>query len=186
MRVVRFASQLTPYRQAFFLLLFGLLLQSAPFWFSDHAERDQSTAHVRHHFPPGRRQNHPHREDAPLRGRGAVGRFSAFAQEPAGDDFGLDGTGAQARHLGQFDGTAVRLRGVPDQPARHPGAQGFLRGHVPRAHRRGRGGDGARRSQGHRGADAEVVRGLPPARRADLHVHQQVRPAVEGGNRVAG
>jgi hypothetical protein len=36
------------------------------------------------------------------------------------------------------------------QHPRHAGAQGFLRGHLPRAHRRGRRGDGGGRGQGHR------------------------------------
>ena len=31
-------------------------------------------------------------------------------------------------------------------------------------------------AQGHRGADAQAVRGLPPARRADRHLRQQARP----------
>ena len=34
-------------------------------------------------------------------------------------------------------------------------------------------------AQGHRAADAQAVRGLPPARRADLHLHEQVRPPDE-------
>ena len=38
------------------------------------------------------------------------------------------------------------------------------------------GGDGDRRRQGHRGAHAQAVRDLPPARRADHHLHQQDGP----------
>ena len=72
----------------------------------------------------------------------------------------------------QFD-----YAGYARQPARHARPQGLFRGHLSRAHRGRRGGHGHRRRQGHRGADAEAVRGLPPARRADFHVHEQVRPA---------
>ena len=38
------------------------------------------------------------------------------------------------------------------------------------------GGDGDRRRQGHRGAHPQAVRDLPPARRADHHLHQQDGP----------
>ena len=41
-------------------------------------------------------------------------------------------------------------------------------------------------AQRHRAADAQAVRGLPPARRADLHLHEQVRPPDEGSARAAG
>ena len=57
-----------------------------------------------------------------------------------------------------------------------PGHEDFSRGHLPHADRRRFGGHGDRRRQGHRGADAQAVRGLPPARRADHHLHQQDGP----------
>ena len=47
------------------------------------------------------------------------------------------------------------------QPARHPRPPRLLRGHLPGAGRRRRRGDGARRGQGHRAADAQALRGLP-------------------------
>ncbi len=69
------------------------------------------------------------------------------------------------------------------QPARHAGPRGFLRRHLPHAHRRRFRGDGDRRRQGHRGADPQAVRGLPPARHPDHDLHQQDGPR---GARAAG
>ena len=89
---------------------------------------------------------------------------------------GLDEGRARARHLGHHVGDDVRLRRLHVQPARHARPRGFLRGHLPHADRRRLGGDGDRRRQGHRDADAQAVRGLPPARRADHHLHQQDGP----------
>ena len=66
--------------------------------------------------------------------------------------------------------------GLRGQPARHPRPPRLLRGHLPGAHRRRRRGDGARRRQGHRAADAQAVRGVPPPGPAAAHVHQQVGP----------
>jgi hypothetical protein len=63
------------------------------------------------------------------------------------------------------------------QPAGHAGPPRLQRGHLPRADRRRRSGHGARRGEGHRGADAQAVPGLPLAQPADHHVPQQVRPA---------
>ena len=47
------------------------------------------------------------------------------------------------------------------QPARHTGPHGLQRGHLPRARRRRRRRDGARRGEGHRTPDAQAVRGVP-------------------------
>ena len=77
----------------------------------------------------------------------------------------------------EYAGFAVNLLDTP-------GPQGLLRGHLPGAHRRRRGSDGDRRRQGHRNADAQAVRGLPPPRRAHLHVHEQVRPADAESDRA--
>ena len=57
-----------------------------------------------------------------------------------------------------------------------PGHEDFSRGHLPHADGGRRRGDGAGRRQGHRGADPEAVRGLPPARHPDRHLHQQDGP----------
>ena len=58
-----------------------------------------------------------------------------------------------------------------------PGPRGLQRGHLPHAHRRRLGRDGASTPRkGIEDADAQALRGLPPARRADHHVHQQARP----------
>ena len=67
-------------------------------------------------------------------------------------------------------------RGARLQPARHAGPPGFQRGHLPHPDRGRQRGDGARRRQGHRGADPQALRGLPIARRADHHLCQQARP----------
>ncbi len=68
-------------------------------------------------------------------------------------------------------------RGARDvQPARHAGPRGLQRGHLPHADRGRQRGHGHRRGARHRGADAQIVRGLPPARRADHHLRQQGRP----------
>ena len=62
------------------------------------------------------------------------------------------------------------------QPARHAGPRGLLRGHLPHADRGRFRRDGDRRRQGHRGAHPQAVRGLPPARHPDRHLHQQDGP----------
>ena len=66
--------------------------------------------------------------------------------------------------------------GLRLQPARHAGPRGLLRGHLPDAHggRFRRHGD--RRREGHRGAHAQALRGLPPARHPDRHLRQQDGP----------
>ena len=58
----------------------------------------------------------------------------------------------------------------------HARPRGLLRGHLPHADRGRLGGDGDRRRQGHRGAHAQAVRGLPAARHPDRHLHQQDGP----------
>ena len=72
-----------------------------------------------------------------------------------------------------------------DQPARHAGPRGFLRGHLPRADRGRRRGDGDRRRQGRRGADDQAARSLPAARHADHHVRQQDGPRSARAARAA-
>ena len=66
--------------------------------------------------------------------------------------------------------------GLRLQPARHAGPRGLLRRHLPHADggRFRRHGD--RRRQGHRGAHAQAVRGVPAARHPDHHLHQQDGP----------
>ena len=132
--------------------------------------------HVRDHFASGRGQDHADREAAAVRRRDPAGRHGEGAQERAPRDVGLDGSRKAARHFGHELGDAVRLRRPHDQPARHAGPPGFLRGHVPRADRRRRGGDGHRRGQGRGGADDQAARGVPAAQHADHHVRQQDGP----------
>jgi peptide chain release factor 3 len=71
-------------------------------------------------------------------------------------------------------GTAWSTCSTPRSPR-------LLRGHLPGADRRRRRGDGARRRQGHRAADAQAVRGLPRSRAAAAHLHQQVGPPGPDG-----
>ncbi len=88
----------------------------------------------------------------------------------------LDGDRAGARHFRDRLGDDVRVRLPHLQPARHAGPPGFQRGHVSHAHRRRFRRNGDRLRQGHRDADAQAVRSLPPARRAHRHLRQQARP----------
>ena len=65
--------------------------------------------HLRHHQPPRRGQDHAHREVPALRRRAAVGRRGEGARRAAPGHVGLDGDGAEARHLDHLDGAAVPL-----------------------------------------------------------------------------
>ena len=64
-------------------------------------------ADLRHHQPPRRRQDHPHREVPPLRRRGAGGRRGQGPGRAPPGALGLDGDGAEAGHLDHLDGAAV-------------------------------------------------------------------------------
>ena len=75
--------------------------------------------------------------------------------------------------------------GLRLQPARHAGPRGLFRGHLPHADRGRLRGDGDRRRQGHRGAHAQAVRGLPAARHPDHHLHQQDGPREPRSVRAA-
>ena len=119
---------------------------------------------------------------------GALDRGRRRGQGPRGSALGhvgLDGAREAARDLDHLDCAAVPLPELRGEPARHPGPPRLLRGHLPRAGCGGCGGDGARRGEGHRTADAEAVRGVPGARPAAAHVHQQVGPARSGTARAA-
>ena len=98
-------------------------------------------------------------------------------ERPALGHVGLDGARAAARHLDHLDRAAVPVPRLRRQPARHARPPRLLRGHLPGAGRRRRRGHGARRGQGHRAPDAQAVRGVPGARPAAAHLHQQVGPA---------
>ena len=112
-------------------------------------------------------------------------RSRRAATQPA-RALGLDEDRAAARHLGHHLGDAFRVwrRGV--QSSRHAGPRGFQRGHLPHPDRGRFGGDGDRRRQGHRGAHPQAVRDLPPARRADHHLHQQDGPREPRPDRASG
>ena len=64
-------------------------------------------AHLRHHQPPRRGQDHPHREVPALRRRPPVGRRGEGPRRAPAGHLGLDGDGAEARHLHHLDGAAV-------------------------------------------------------------------------------
>ncbi len=147
--------------------------------------RGRPPAHLRHHQPPRRRQDDPHGEVPPLRRRGAVGRRGEGPRRAPAGHVGLDGDGAEARHLDHLDRAAVPLPRPRAQPARHPRPPRLLRGHVSGAGGRRRRDHGARRRQGHRAADAQALRGVPRAGPAAAHLHQQVGPAGPGAPRAA-
>ena len=66
-----------------------------------------------------------------------------------------------------------------------PGHEDFQRGHLSHADRGRFRGHGDRRRQGHRAADAQIVRGLPAPQRPDHHLRQQGRPRRPPGVRTA-
>ena len=136
---------------------------------------------LRDHLAPGRRQDDADREAA--RRSGAIqqaGAVRGARRKRAAHALGLDGDRAAARHLDHLLGDDLRAPRADLQPARYAGPLGLLRGHLPHADRRRRRGHGDRRRQGHRGADAEAVRGLPAARHPDHHLRQQGRPRGQG------
>ena len=147
--------------------------------------RNRPPPHLRDHLASRCGQDHADRKVPALRQRHPPRRRRQGPQEPARHHLRLDGARAPARHLHQLDRPPVRLRRLRRQPPRHPRPQGLFRGHLPRAHRGGRRRHGHRRRQGHRGADAQALRGLPPPRRAHLHVHEQVRPPHAQSDRAA-
>ena len=134
--------------------------------------------HLRDHLAPRRRQDHADREAAAVRRRDPAGRrrsrrARASARRARSDWMKIE----QQRGISVTDlGDDLRVRRLHVQPARHAGPRGLLRGHLPHADRGRLGGHGDRRRQGHRAADPQAVRGLPPARHADHHLHQQARP----------
>ena len=140
----------------------------------DPARRHHLAAtHLRHHFASGRGQDHADGEAPALRRRHPAGRRGQGARRAAARALRLDEGGARARHQRDRLGDDVRVGGTDVQPAGHAGPRGLQRGHLPHADRRRLGGDGHRRRQGHRGTDAQTVRGVPAPGRADHHVHQQ-------------
>ena len=130
-------------------------------------------AHARDHLASRRGQDHADRKAAAVRRRDPSGRRGQGQGRAAAGALGLDEDRAAARHLGHDLGHDLRVWRLHLQPARHAGPRGFQRGHLPHADR-GRFGDhGARRRQGHRAADLQAVRGLPPARHPDHDPGQQ-------------
>ena len=127
--------------------------------------------HLRHHFPPRRRQDHAHREAAALRRRDPDRRHGEGAQGVAPRDLRLDGDREAARHLGRALGDADGVPRLRHQPARHARPPGLLRGHLPRADRGRRGADGDRRGQRRRAADAA------PARRSAARATRRSSPS---------
>ena len=138
--------------------------------------RSGAAAHLCDHLPPGRRQDHADRKAAAVRRRHQSRRPGQGQGRAAQHPFRLDEDRARARHLGRDLGDDLRVRGPRVQPAGHAGPRGLFRRHLPHADRGRFRRHGDRRRQGHRGADAKAVRGLPPARHPDHHLHQQDGP----------
>ena len=140
--------------------------------------RDRSAADLRHHLAPGRRQDDAHREAAcstaaPCTSPAASPRARTRTRpRPTGWSWRNNAGSRVSSTVLQFEyGRLLR------EPARHPGAPRLLRGHLSGA------GGGRCRGDGRstpvrasRAQTLETVRGVPPARRADLRLHQQARP----------
>ena len=126
--------------------------------------RDRAAAHVCHHLPPRRRQDHADREAAAVRRRHPARRPGQGQARRAQHALGLDGDRAGARHLGRHLGDDLRVRRRGVQPARHAGPRGLLRPHLSHAHGGRLRHHGDRRGARHRGAHAQAVRDLPAAR----------------------
>ena len=141
-----------------------------------HRGPGRPPAHLRHHLPPGRGQDHADREAAAVRRRDPARRRGAGQGQPAPDAVGLDGHRARARHLGRDLGDDLRTCRLRVQPARHAGPRGLLRGHLPHAVGGGFRRDGDRRGARHREPDAQAVRGVPAARHPDRDLRQQDGP----------
>ncbi len=149
------------------------------------AGRSRAPPHVRDHLASGRRQDHADRKAAAVRRRDQPRRSGQGEGRSAQHPFRLDEDRARARHLGRHLGDDVRVRRPRVQPARHAGPRGFFRGHLSHADRGRFRGDGDRCRKGHRGAHAKTVRGVPPARHSDHHLHQQDGPRKPRSVRVA-
>ena len=128
------------------------------------------------HFPPGRRQDHADRKAPVVRGRHQSGRPGQGQGRTPQHPFRLDEDRARARHLRRHLGDDFRVRRPRLQPSGHAGPRGLFGRHLPHADRGQLGRDGDRRRQGHRGADAKTVRGLPSSGYPDHHLHQQDGP----------
>ena len=128
------------------------------------ASRSGAAAHLCDHLPSRRRQDHADRKAAAVRRRHQSRRPGQGQGRAAQHPFRLDEDRARARHLGRHLGDDLRVRGPRVQPAGHAGPRGLFRRHLPHADRGRFRRDGDRRRQGHRGADAQAVRGLPAAR----------------------
>ena len=146
---------------------------------------DLPPPHLRDHLPPRRGQDDAHRKTALFRRRNPSRRRSEGARAKPPRAVGLDEDRAAARHLGHLVGDDLRTRRHHLQPARHAGPRGLQRRHLSHPHRGRFRGHGHRRRQGHRAADAQIVRGLPPAVRPDHHLRQQGRSRRPSGLRTA-
>ena len=150
------------------------------------ARRSGAAAHLCDHLAPRRRQDHADRKAAAVRRRHQSGRAGQGQGRAAQHPFRLDEDRARARHLGRHLGDDVRVRRPRVQPAGHAGPRGLFGRHLSHADGGRFRGHGDRRRQGHRGADAKAVRGLPSARHPDHHLHQQDGPREPRYVRAAG
>ena len=138
--------------------------------------RNRAPPHLCDHLPPGRRQDHADREAAAVRWRDPDGRRSQGSQGRASRDLGLDAPRAGAWHFRDLVSHAVPVPRPRDQPARHAGPRGFLRGHLPDADRGRFGADGDRLRARSRGTHDPADGSVPVARHADHDLRQQARP----------
>ena len=149
-------------------------------------QRSGAAAHLCDHLPSGRRQDHADREAPAVRRRHQSGGPGQGQGRAAQHPLRLDEDRARARHLRRHLGDDLRVPRAGVQPAGHAGPRGLFRRHLPHADGGQLRGDGDRRRQGHRGAHAQAVRGLPPARHSHHHFHQQDGPREPRHLRTAG
>ena len=148
--------------------------------------RAPEKANVRDHFAPRRGQDHVDREAVAVRRRDPAGGYRQGPQSDPARDVGLDAPRAGARHLDHVVRHAVSVRRCVDQPARHAGSRGFLRGHVSDADGGRQRAHGDRCREGRRGADDQAHGSLSIAHDADHQLHQQARSRRPSADRVAG
>ncbi len=124
------------------------LARKAPNGAEPAGAADRAPAHVCHHLPPRRRQDHADREAAAVRRRHSARRPGQGQARRPQHPLGLDGHRAGARHLRRHLGDDVRVRRRRLQPAGHAGPRGLLRPYLSHADGGGLGDHGDRRRAG--------------------------------------
>ena len=187
-----FSSNLSTVLREFARVTFGASRATARRHVETHSRTGgPAPQDLRHHRAPRRRQDHADGAYPAVRRGHPGGRRGAGARREPAHTVRLDEDRKGARHLRLRLGDDVRAhhvgrRGQDVQPARHAGPRGLLGRHLSHPDRRRLRHHGAGRRQGHRAPDAETVRGLPPARHPDHHLHQQAGPRGPGPDGPAG